>query len=107
MPDLAGAARRGEGGVPIKARGAEDAGAPPHWRLRPQPGTVAIMLPESRAAAGTVVETEPIDLKGVTPPATVRSRLVIPEGTQLVPNQDPEIEVRIEAVEPEPAGKRP
>ena len=107
MPDLAGAARRGEGGVPIKARGAEDAGAPPHWRLRPQPGTVAIMLPESRAAAGTVVETQPIDLKGVTPPATVRSRLVIPEGTQLVPNQDPEIEVRIEAVEPEPAGKRP
>ncbi len=107
QPVVVWADRMREVVVPIKARWAEDAGAPPHWRLRPQPGTVAIMLPESRAAAGTVVETEPIDLKGVTPPATVRSRLVIPEGTQLVPNQDPEIEVRIEAVEPEPAGKRP
>jgi hypothetical protein len=73
-------------------------GTPPDaFRLIAEPREVSLVVPSDMPRPPEHVWTEPIDLSGVEAgkPTTLKSRLRLPDGARLAPNQGADVKVRV------------
>lgn len=63
--------------------------------LTPEPSTVILRVPESMGNTPKWISTEPIDLSGVNSSTSIYSRLIPPRHIRLLPDQNPEVLVKV------------
>lgn len=63
--------------------------------LRPEPDTVALLIPVDAAASPAAVPTQPIELKDVGPSATVETNLALPDDVRLAPDEESAVSVHV------------
>lgn len=67
-----------------------------YMRLDADPAYVMLKVPANSYSVPRYVSTEPIDLSEVRESSAIPSRLIPPRSTRLMPDQSPEIMVKVQ-----------
>ncbi|MGE5432046.1 MAG: diadenylate cyclase [Syntrophomonadaceae bacterium] len=82
--------------VPVKVQTMGRLPGNAKYRMDAEPGYVMLRVPVNSYNVPRFVSTEPIDLSGVRGSSAIPSRLIPPKTTRLLPDQSPEIMVRVQ-----------
>jgi uncharacterized protein (TIGR00159 family) len=74
-------------------------------QIRLNPSTVKVLIPEQRKNIITELTTESVDLRLISQSTTIRQKIIIPAGVQLLDDKQSTVQIVIVATHKRPAGK--